>query len=231
MSDGPSFELHNLHDLGGLATPSGTIQPGRLFRSANPDGLTASGWRELLDEGIRTIVDLRNDDELVDNLRPSELRVERRPVEDQSDTEFMAEWGDRLGSPEYYLETTRRWPELIAAAVSAVADAPAGGVLIHCMAGRDRTGMITAMVLELVGVSREAIFDDFARSATGINDWWRIHGGPKGSQSDDELEVYLAEAEVSLGEFLDAVETVAYLGAAGITPDQLARLSARLVDQ
>ena len=230
MSDAPSFELHNLHDLGGLATPVGTIRHGRLFRSANPDGLTASGWQQLHDAGIRTIVDLRNDDELVDSVRPSELRVERRPVEDQGDPEFMDVWGDRLGSPEYYLETTRRWPELIAAAVSAVTDAPDGGVLIHCMAGRDRTGMITAIVLELVGADRDTIFADYALSAREINAWWRVHGGPKGSRTDDELAGDLTDARVSLDAFLDELSAADYLLAAGVTPDQLSRIRARLLD-
>ena len=231
MSDAPSFELHNLHDLGGLATPVGTIRHGRLFRSANPDGLTASGWQQLHDAGIRTIVDLRNDDELVDSVRPSELRVERRPVEDQGDPEFMDVWGDRLGSPEYYLETTRRWPELIAAAVSAVADAPDGGVLIHCMAGRDRTGMITAIVLELVGADRDTIFADYAQSARAINDWWRIHGGPKGSRTDEELAGDLREAKVSLNEFLDELQAEQFLVRAGLAADQLTLIRSRLLEQ
>jgi protein-tyrosine phosphatase len=230
MSDVPSFELHNLHDLGGLATPSGAIRPGRLFRSANPDGLTATGWQQLHDAGIRTIVDLRNDDELVPTARPQDLRVARRPVEDQSDAEFMAVWGDRLGSPEYYLETTRRWPELIATAVSVVADAPDGGILIHCMAGRDRTGMITAILLELVGADRDTIFADYALSARAINDWWRINGGPKGSRTDEELAGDLQEAKVSLDQFLDELKAEQFLAGAGLSPDQLALIRSRLLD-
>jgi hypothetical protein len=224
------FELHNLHDLGGTSAAAGVIQPGRLFRSANPDALTALGWQQLLDAGIRTIVDLRNDDELIETVRPPELRVERRPVEDQSDTDFMAVWGDRLGSPEYYPEVAQRWPALLAAAVSAIADAPAGGILVHCMAGRDRTGMITAILLELVGANRDAIFADFALSAREINAWWRIHGGPKGSQTDEEMVEYLAAARGSLDGFLDELDAPAYLIGAGITQAQLERLRARLLD-
>jgi protein-tyrosine phosphatase len=224
-----SFELHNLHDLAGIPTPSGAVRPGRLFRSANPDQLTADGWQQLVDLGIRTVVDLRNDDEVVDSNRPPSLTVQRRPIEDQGDADFMAAWGDRLGSPEYYLETTRRWPGLIAGAVSAVADAPDGGILIHCMAGRDRTGMITAMLLELVGADRDTIFADYAMSARAINDWWRIHGGPKGSRTDDELEGDLHEAKVSLAEFLDDLSAPDYLVGAGVTPEQLGRIRNRLL--
>ena len=229
MTEDPGFELHNLHDLGGTPTPDGPTRPGRLFRSANPDELTAEGWRQLHDAGIRTIIDLRNDHELAPTVRPQDIRVERRPVEDQGDPDFMAVWGERLGSPEYYLETTRRWPGLIAAAVSAVADAPDGGILIHCMAGRDRTGMITAILLELVGADRETIFADYAMSARAINDWWRIHGGPKGSRTDDELDGDMREAKVSLGEFLDNLSVPDYLVEAGVTPEQLSRIRNRLL--
>jgi protein tyrosine/serine phosphatase len=225
-----SHELPNLHDLGGLATPDGPLRHGRLFRSANPDGLTPDGWQQLVDAGIRTIVDLRNDDELVGSVRPETLTVARRPMEDQSDENFMAEWGDRLGSPEYYPEVTRLWPHLLADAVGAVADAPEGGVLIHCMAGRDRTGMITAILLELVHVDRDAIFDDFAISATAINAWWRIHGGPKGSQTDDELADYLVGAKQTLNAFLDDLDAPTYLADAGVGIQQLARIRLRLLD-
>jgi hypothetical protein len=224
------LELHNLTDLGGIATPRGPIRPGRLFRSANPDRLTVSGWRELQALGIRSIVDLRNDYEPIETVRPPELVVARRPIEDQSDAEFMAACGDRLGSPEYYPEVASRWPELIGAAISAIADAPAGGVLIHCMAGRDRTGMIAALVLDLLGVDRDTVFADFSRGAREINAWWAIHGGPQGVATDEQLGGYLVAAKVTLNAFLDAVDSEQYLRAAGVTDEQLTALRSRLLD-
>jgi protein-tyrosine phosphatase len=219
------FELHNLHDLGGTPTPAGPIQAARLFRSANPDGLTAEGWQQLRDAGIRTIVDLRNDDEPVGTVRPPALPVVRRPIEDQSDDDFMREWGDRLGSPEYYPEILRRWPGLVAAAVAAIADAPPGGVLIHCMAGRDRTGMITAIVLELLGADRETIYADYVRAAIEINAWWRIHGGPRGARSDEDLADDLRSARMSLDDF----DWPRQLTATGVSADQLDHLRSRLL--
>jgi protein-tyrosine phosphatase len=223
--------LHNLHDLGGIATRRGPIRPGRLFRSANPDELSPSGWREVHACGIRTIIDLRNDYEVSSSRsRPADLTVVRRPIEDQSDDEFMAVWGDRLGSPEYYPEVLRRWPGLVSDAVAAIADAPTGGVLIHCMAGRDRTGMVSAMILELLGVERDLIAQNFARSARDIDAWWRIHGGPKGSMTDSELDDYVVSAAVLLNDFLDAVPVREYLLGAGVTSAQLERLQTRLLD-
>jgi hypothetical protein len=159
------------------------------------------------------------------------LHVVRRPIEDQSDAEFMAAWGDRLGSPEYYPEVLRLWPALVSSAIAAIADAPAGGVLVHCMAGRDRTGMITAMVLELVGAERSVIAQNFARSARDIDAWWRIHGGPKGSMTDSELDTYVVAAAQLLDDFLDAIPVRDYLLGAGVTSAQLDRLRTRLIDE
>ena len=141
----------------------------------------------------------------------------------------MAVWGDRLGSPEYYAEVLRLWPELVSSAISAIADAPPGGVLVHCMAGRDRTGMITAMVLELLDVEREAIAQNYARSVREIDAWWRIHGGPKGSMTDSELDDYVVSSAVQLNDFLDGVLVREYLLGAGITSTQLERLQTRLL--
>jgi protein-tyrosine phosphatase len=224
-------ELHNLHDLGGIDTPRGPVRPGRLFRSANPDALSPTGWRELHSYGIRTVVDLRNDYEVAATTsRPLEVTVVRRPIEDQSDGEFMAVWGDRLGTPEYYPEVLRLWPALVSDAIGAIADAPPGGVLMHCMAGRDRTGMIAAMILELLGVRRDQIAQNYARSARDIDAWWRIHGGPKGSMTDSELDAYVDAAAALLNDFLDEFPVRDYVLDAGVTPDQLARLRSRLLD-
>lgn len=233
MNTGPAaepFELHNLHDLGGIVTPTGPLQPGRLFRSANPDGLTATGWQQLHDAGIRSIIDLRNDYEPVASVRPETLTVFRRPVEDQSDETFMAEWGDRLGSPEYYPEILDRWPALVAAAVSGIADAPEGGVLIHCMAGRDRTGMITAIVLELLGVDRDAIFGNYEASVRAIDAWWRIHPGPERLPTPQQLDSELVQSKVALNAFLDGIDPARYLADAGVSAEQLDRIRIRLVD-
>jgi protein-tyrosine phosphatase len=224
-------ELHNLHDLGGIATPRGPIRPGRMFRSANPDELSPSGWRELHAYGIRTIIDLRNDDEVsLSTSRPADLAVVRRPIEDHSDDEFMTVWGDRLDSPGYYPEILRLWPGLVSDAVGAIADAAPGGVLVHCMGGRDRTGMITAMILELLEVERDAIVHNYARSVREIDAWWRVHGGPNGSMTDSELDDFVVSSAVLLNDFLDDVPMREYLLGAGIASAQLERLQTRLLD-
>jgi protein-tyrosine phosphatase len=222
--------LHNAWDLGGLPTAFGHTQFGRVFRSANPDDADASSWAAVATSGVCTIVDLRNDDEVSVSLRPTGLTVQRRPIEDQADDSFMNIWGDRLGSPAYYPEVLRRWPSLVAEAISAIADAPDDGVLLHCVAGRDRTGMIVAMLLSLVGVAREAVLDDWESAARAINTWWSIHGGPKGHLEGATLEGYVAGGRAELDEFLDGADVEEYLLTAGVSARQVARLRSRLLD-
>ena len=223
-------DLQNAWDLGGLPTRHGLTRRGRIFRSMNPDGLDATGWTAILSDGISTVVDLRNDYEVQDSPgRPSRLTVIRRPIEDQNDAEFMSEWGGRLGSPAYYPEILRRWPALVAAAIASIADAP-GPVLFHCGAGRDRTGMISAMIEELVGVDRSAILDDYADAVRAFNQWKRANHFREKPQTDAELDEHLAIALPELTDFLEGVDIESYLLGAGLSAAQLRRLRARLLD-
>lgn len=215
--------LHNARELGS------SIAPGALFRSPRLDGLDAAAWQQLVVSGVRTIVDLRNDDEVVEvPLRPANLRVIRAPVEDQGDAGFMAEWGALLGSPGYYAEALRRWPALIAAAVGAVADAPTGGVLVHCAAGRDRTGLIVALLLRVAGVPVPAVLDDYEVGVREINEWFRTNVDREPHLDEAALAASLAAKRATLGSFLEAFDVDAYLAGAGVTAGQLARLRARL---
>lgn len=222
-------DLHNAWDLGGLPTGTGPTRFGRVYRSMNPDSLDAAGWGAIHNAGIEWVVDLRNDDEVVDAIhRPSSIVVHRRSIEDQGDRAFMIAWGDRLGSPAYYPEILRRWPELVAAAIGAIADAN-GPVLFHCGAGRDRTGMISAMLEQLVGVDREAILDDYASAVRAYNSWLASNPGREECMSDDELDAHLGSARLELAAFLDDHDFEDYLRRAGVSASQIDRLRTRLL--
>jgi protein-tyrosine phosphatase len=223
-------DLENAWDLGGQPTPSGPTRFGRVFRSMRLDDLDAEGWAALAASGTRSIVDLRNDDEVTAATdRPGAIALARCPIEDQSDSEFMAVWGERLGSPAYYSEILRRWPALVVAALGAIADAP-GPVLFHCGAGRDRTGMISAMIGQLVGVHKPAILDDYENAVRAFNAWKKSHPNREAHQSNAELEAHLITARAELRMFLDEFDFEAYLLGAGLAPGQIARIRSRLLD-
>jgi protein-tyrosine phosphatase len=204
--------LHNARDLGGLplgsANSGALTNYGRIYRSGRLDDLDADGWQQLLADGVTALVDLRNGSEVREiPLRPTAVAVSVRPVEDEHDAEFMAEWHGRLGSPGYYPVAVARWPDLFRAAFDAVADAPDGGVLIHCSAGRDRTGLVTSLLLDAAGVERQAILDDYEWSVRATNDWLTAHPVSHETAVDaTTLGTRIAEARAALTAFLDGAD-------------------------
>jgi len=87
-------------------------------------------------------------------------------IEDLGDPEFLQQWAatDLWCTPLYYQDALLRWPQRHADVVAAFAQAQAGGVLIHCSRGHDRTGIISMLMLALAGVSTEDIVADYEMS-------------------------------------------------------------------
>ena len=144
------------------------VRRGAVVRADALDRLTARGWDALVAHGVRTAVDLRNDDELGADVspRPPAVRTVRCPLDGVEDRAFWDVWSvvPAFGTPEYYAAWLRRFPERAVAAVRAVAWAEPGGVAVHCGLGRDRTGLVTLLLLSLLGAESAVISDDHALS-------------------------------------------------------------------
>jgi protein-tyrosine phosphatase len=158
--------LVNIRDLGGLERTDGTLTPrGVFFRSENVDGLTIEGWEQIYEAGIRTVVDLRQQGEraLDTAERPGWLTTSHVDLDGLENEEFWSGYWENglVGTALYYLPHLTAMPERAAAALSAIINAPRGGVLFHCMAGRDRTGIIAMLLLVAANVDSEAIVDDY----------------------------------------------------------------------
>jgi protein-tyrosine phosphatase len=161
----------NVRDLGGLRTGDGrTTRLGAVVRSDSPARLTAAGWSALYAYGIRTIISLRTDGMVEDELTimPAypDLVTVQLAIEDVTDREFVQQWAatELWCTPLYYQDALRRWPERHAAVISAIARAQPGGVLFHCIRGNDRTGIIALLLLALVGVTPDDIVADYELS-------------------------------------------------------------------
>lgn len=169
----------------------GVTRSDAIWRSAHPDHLDAAGWAELRARGITTVIDLRNREErgaarsTVDGIRVLPL-----PLEKVDDAEYTTTWNNAWATPDFYAWGRAHWPELWSAVLVAVADAP-GGVLIHCAGGRDRTGMVAALLLETVGVERQAVLDDYVR---GIRE-----------SSRHDIDDHVAEYRNALDRLLDGL--------------------------
>jgi protein-tyrosine phosphatase len=154
-------------DLGGIRTTDGrTIRRGALVRARSLDHL--ADWTALRELGVRTLIDLRNDDERASAPSPPAITALHVPLDGDHDREFWDEWASdwRFGTPVYYGPHLQRFPERSVVVLEAIAHAEPGGVLFHCMGGRDRTGMIAMLVLTLVGVAPEDIAADYELNAT-----------------------------------------------------------------
>lgn len=160
----------NVRDLGGLDTPHGPTLPHRVVRADNPARLSERGWSAAWHHGVRTVITLRTvgapDPEPDPALIPDGISVERFEIEDATDPEFRRRCIDTgwWTTPLQWSEMLQHWPERCAGAITAVARAGPGGVIVSCGVGRDRTGLVTFLLLALVGVSAADIATDWAHS-------------------------------------------------------------------
>lgn len=152
----------NARDLGGMPTGDGsTIRTGALVRTDGHDYLAAEGVAAVRAYGVGRIIDLRREVECAKYVSPftgSPMYL-NIPVQDPADPD---EDGEVSELAEIYRRMLDRRPDLFGAAVSAIADSPAGAVVVHCAGGKDRTGMVIALALTVAGVNREVVAADYA---------------------------------------------------------------------
>jgi len=167
----------NVRDLGGLPTEDGgETSYGRVIRADSVRQLTDAGWKAVAAYGVRTVVDLRGDYELRDD-PPGELplQVVHVPFMEAGEDEWDAIVPEieaaaaaapdaTVATRDVYLIFLDHWRHNAAAGVRAVAQAPEGGVVVHCVGGKDRTGLLCAFLLHLAGVGIEGIAADYALS-------------------------------------------------------------------
>lgn len=181
--------LVNMRDLGGLPTrDGGRTASGRLIRSDNLQDLTDADVTHLVHAvGVSDIIDLRTEVEVhlegpgplrrveslthhhhsliaakgeedLDALAAKALAVPWSPDGTRRDASFWA---------EHYLGYLAARPDSVAAALRVIADAP-GAAVVHCAAGKDRTGTVVAMALDVAGVPHEEIVADYVLTAERI---------------------------------------------------------------
>ncbi len=234
----------NVRDLGGLLTTQGQQTQWRaIVRSDGLDRLSDEGWRALESYGIRTIVDLRNDVERDAEGYRCDLDVLHVPIEDDTDVDFIARWRP-FSTPHYYLAALDRWPQRLGAAVAAVARAGPGGIVVHCGAGRDRTGLLVMLLLAVASVASDEIADDYELSARCLPplDVDRLLQTPSKvnprSRADLEADLdierrrrtAMSEREALLT-VLHSLDVRAYLLAAGLNDEEIGNVERRLIER
>ncbi len=233
----------NVRDLGGLPTEDGgETTYGAVVRSDNVGTLTAEGRRELIAYGVTRVIDLRWHAER-DEDPPTELDVEMLHLPLFGDQNERREVDRQLLEriPDHaecrrvmYLEHLDAYAERFAGAISAVASAPNGCVLVHCAAGVDRAGLIAALLLRLAGVSNEDVAADFALSKANWASSARSWVAEARDEREQAFRTFLAampgEAMLGVVEEIDRIYggAAGYLRDAGLSGEELERARARL---
>ena len=233
----------NVRDLGGIALEGGgETRYGSLVRADNIRNLTDDGWRSLSEHGVARIVDLRWPEELdEDPPRDVDIDVVHVSLLGVLDPDFTDDVRDYMAVDDpagywaiSYTRILRAFAPNFARALTAVADAPAGAVVFHCLGGKDRTGLVAALLLRLAGAPIEEIARDYSLSEerrAGSPDRWVDEAPDEDERArrsfmqhtpPDAMQRALERLELEHG----SVE--AYLLHAGLDAARIERLRTRL---
>jgi hypothetical protein len=240
-------------DLEG-AVNARSVVPGVLLRSDNLQSLSPCDVRRLVDqEGVEVVLDLRTDIEVElegpgPMTRERGVRIEHRSLYPDSggntDVELNTlkpyqylrddEPVDEPPAVRGYLSYLRRRPDSIVGSVRTIARAERA-VLVHCAAGKDRTGVVVALALDAVGFDRRAVVADYLASGERIEAITaRLKGSPTYRQElEGQDPAQLAPRPGTMDRVLEIVDerfggSREWLSANGVGDDDLARLRNRL---
>ncbi len=164
----------NFRDLGGYRTSDGRMVAWRrLFRADGLNKLTAADRSQMIDLGLSTVIDLRTLDEAeqrgsfpVDEVP---VRYVALPLTDVLPaTEELPDWKEAAYVASRYGAMVSEGGPVLTQAIDVLASADALPAVMHCSAGKDRTGVLSALVLAFLGVPDETIIEDYALSAAAM---------------------------------------------------------------
>lgn len=219
----------NFRDIGGYRGADGrTVRWGRYFRAGRQDRMTPADLERVAQLGIRSQIDLRRTDEIEDQGRgPLEgmgTSYHWHPVVPDGGTQQLDKIVGTGMSGERYIRYLDFDPGPWRGIFDLMAEAGKHPLLIHCTAGKDRTGVITALVLSILGVDRNVIEADYRLTnrerERHVNFVVHSQGLPDGFTRDTLLRA-TGVPEDAINIFLDGLEQehggpLAYLQGIGV---------------
>ncbi|HEY4927631.1 MAG TPA: tyrosine-protein phosphatase [Acidimicrobiales bacterium] len=164
----------NFRDLGGYRTTDGRMLAWRtLFRADGLNKLTDADVAQLTELGLATVIDLRTLDEAEQR---GSFPFERVPVtyvglpltDVLPATKDLPDWGEAAYVAARYAAMVSEGGPMLTSAIDALASGDALPAVMHCSAGKDRTGVLSALLLAFLGVPDETIVADYALSAAAM---------------------------------------------------------------
>src|SRR5215510_5337055 len=170
----PVIGYVNFRDLGGHTVPRGLVRTGRVFRSDSLAHCTSADVQHLLDvHSIRTVIDLRREHEVdhfpLDALRASGIRVEHRSLIDPAIPALTTPDIVDGTLADRYVAILNTSGAQFTSVLRLIADPDTHPLVFQCAVGKDRTGLVAATLLDLLGVDDAAITTDYARTAAVID--------------------------------------------------------------
>ena len=233
--------LHNARDLGGLKTASGKSTAFKRFvRSDEPSLLSEEDLEALKDYPIRTVIDLRSVEEIERRGSPfinhpgilyRNISLFESDPDSADDPTVQVALRYTLGELYIYLLQTRQTQ--LAEVFRIILDAPEGAVLFHCTHGKDRTGIIAALLLSLAEVSREDIVSNYSVTY----DFIRTIVDPRLALMPAGTHHILKSDAGNMEVFLDYLDNnykgqaALYLAAIGISESEIDALRRRILEE
>ena len=227
-------DCRNTRDLGGLPRVGGVTRSGVIIRSDNVSSLTPEGIQAMWEYGVKAVIDLRSEGEIAKHPSPFEpvdygplyLHV---PVIDDA---FADELSQVPSMRDRYRMILDERQEAVGDVVKTIARVD-GPLVFHCFAGKDRTGLVAALVLSIAGVEREAIAADYAETdlqmATRYEEWIAAAAPDRVEAMRDELRCppeWMHAALDHVDSLWGGVEP--YLVGAGVRPGDFSHLKVKL---
>lgn len=210
------------------------VGPG-LVRMGRREWVTEEGWREAVAAGFRTVVDLRSDFEFavkrlgdadVPDTTLQGLTVLHCPTEDAAHPGFDYPMG-YLDHPADYVGYLELFGDRVTAALLAAAHAE-GPVIVHCSAGRDRTGLVLSIGQLIAGWDHDDIVAGYVRAAEGINSFQEHNPHPKETfKRGEEWDAWLRQRVEALCVFLEEIDAEAFLRGHGAHDGDIAAVVRR----
>jgi protein-tyrosine phosphatase len=235
LLDFPS--LLNARDLGGYPTVDGSKTRWRsLLRSDDLAQLTLAGLQALANFGVETIVDLRWPDEVADSPTPitrvlKHIRYEQISLLTRTQEEWRRRRADNSAKELWNRSMLEQVREELKEVLEVIATASPGPLLFHCVAGKDRTGVIAALMLAVADVVPEAIAYDYAASTENLRDaYLKRYADADPAAIIDAVQCPEAGVHNMLAYLEKLGGAHAYLEEIGLSQEHIAGLRARLRD-
>lgn len=232
---------YNFRDVGGLPARGGVVRRGVLFRSDGLHRLGDEGRDALRRLDVGVVIDLRDENEarlMPDDLAGLDVRVRRLPVFEGSGA---SQGGRGISLEALYHRIVTTHSPIVVDALRVLPDAGDRAVVVHCTAGKDRTGIVVALALLAAGVERESVIADYVLTESHLAGEWLEEMvaliGRYGIPDTPELRTLMGGSpREALESALDEVErrhgsTREYLLASGLERHELDALEAWLIER